>query len=312
VIDRDEVLHSHGPDEPSRFIAIADHFLAAGDTEGAACALDRAYGLAPGDRELAQHRAQFLDSLALEEHGIRWRYVPAGAFEMGSRHGDPDERPVHPRFVGAFWIADAPLTWAQFCALLGWAAPPNGSPDAHPLNGFELRQRNKIRRQYTRRRDEATYSPMVAAVPEEAWAIVERHPQYALPTEAEWEKAARGGLVGKRYTWGDDPPTRARCDFDHFGDFELADPRQLPANGYGVFGMCGSVWEWTSDRYDALAYHRAAQGDVRAIENNQPFVLRGGSWSDCADAVTVSFRMAEQFRLGSPNVGLRLVRRAIG
>jgi len=309
LIDPDEVLASHGPDEPSRFIAIADHFLAEGDRALAASALDRAYGLAPGDRDLARHRAQILDELAVEENGIRWRYVPAATFVMGSRDGDPDERPPHARRLPAYWVSDTPLTWATFCALLDFHPPSGGHPRTqHALDGFELRQRNKMRRGYSARPD----VPMVAAVPDEGWAITERHPHYALPSEAEWEKAARGGLVGARYAWGDEPPTHARCDFDHFGDWKLVDPRGLPANGYGVHGMCGGVWEWTADRYDALAYHRAVNGDLTAAGGDAPFVLRGGSWSDCAEAVTVSFRIAESFRLGSPNAGLRLVRRAIG
>jgi formylglycine-generating enzyme len=309
TIAPEEVLLSHGPDEASRFIAIADHFLAEGDRALAASALDRAYGLQPGDRDLARHRAHILDELAVEENGIRWRYVPAGTFVMGSRDGDPDERPPHARRLAAYWISDTPLCWATFCALLDFHPPSGGSPKvAHALDGFELRQRNKMRRQYCA----LPTTSMVAVIPEEAWAITERHPHYALPSEAEWEKAARGGLIGARYAWGDAAPSFECCEHAHFGDWKLADPRTRAANGYGLYGMCGGVWEWTSDRYDALAYHRAASGDLAAAGGDAPFVLRGGSWSDCADAVTVSFRMAESFRLGSPNVGLRLVRRAIG
>jgi len=314
VIDPEDVLASHGPDDPSRFIAIADHFLANDDRELAAAALDRAYGLAPDDADLARHRAQILDELAVEENGVRWRYIPAGTFVMGSLDGDPDERPRHVRRVAAFWIADVPLSWSLFCELAGFQPAPNGTPrGAHPLAGFDLRQRNKMRNQYCgwRSPEDIAKKPMVAAIPDEAAAITERHPSYTLPSEAEWERAARGGLVGARYAWGDAPPTRDRCEFDHFGAFELGDSRSLPPNGYGVHAMCGGVWEWTSDRYDALAYRRAAEGDLGpSPDAKAPFVLRGGSWSDCADAVTVSFRMARSFRLGSPNAGLRLVRRA--
>jgi formylglycine-generating enzyme required for sulfatase activity len=307
VIAPDAVLDSHGPDEPSRFIAIADHFLSEGDPQLAASALDRAYGLAPDDRDLGHHRAQILDQLAVEENGIRWRYIPAGTFVMGAPDGDPDERPPHPRRLAAYWISDTPLTWATFCALLDFHPPEGGHPRTHhALEGFALRQRNKMRRRYSA----PAPVPMIAAVPEEGWAITERHPHYALPSEAEWEKAARGGRVGARYAWGDEPPTPARCEFDHFGDWTLVDPRTLPANGYGVYGMSGGVWEWTADRYDALAYHRFSRGDsVAAASGDVPYVLRGGSWCDCADAVRVAFRTADSFRLGSPSVGLRLVRR---
>src|SRR5207245_2031851 len=110
---------------------------------------------------------------------------------------------------------------------------------------------------------------------------------YGLPSEAEWERAARGGLIGQRYSWGDERPDPSRCDFDHFEEFHLAEPRSLPPNGYGLYGMCGGVSEWTSSPYDALAYHpRRPDGGPNPTNR----VLRGGSSADGAEAVTVSFR----------------------
>ena len=151
--------------------------------------------------------------------------------------------------------------------------------------------------------------------------------RYSLPTEAQWEKAARGGLISQPYSWGAEPPDPERCDFDHFGDFTLGDPRAFPANGYGLHGMCGGVWEWTADWYDALAYHhRISQGHRddspgrRAAESESETlqrVLRGGSFTDCAAAVTVSFRMSRSstsWRSAAwsqsicPNIGFRLCR----
>jgi formylglycine-generating enzyme required for sulfatase activity len=151
-------------------------------------------------------------------------------------------------------------------------------------------------------------------------------------------------LIGNKYSWGDDPPTPERCDFGHFGRYEIGNPRGYPANGYGLFGMCGGVWEWTSTLYDALAYANRAAGDLDAtpldgrpdvrlvalndyrrratvdpklLEVPHLRVLRGGSWADGAAAVTVSIRMAREgwgWKSGhwsnsdTPNVGFRLVR----
>jgi formylglycine-generating enzyme required for sulfatase activity len=347
TIDLEDVLASHGPDDPARFIAIADHFLTADDPHAAAAALDRAYGLAPDDADLENHRAAILDQLAVQEHGLVWRYVPAGTFLMGSETGDPDERPVHPRRLPAFWITDAPVTWHDYCVLLGWSEPPQGWPpegtELERDERFEIAQAHKIRSRYcgTPLMDSQEWqaqiersftgegpppripvpgrfgrAPMVAVSVREAERLTARLStaavRYALPTEAQWEKAARGGLVGRRYAWGDAPPTRERCDFDRMGDYRLIDPRELPPNGYGLFGMCGGVSEWTADVYDALAYHRARAGDLSAPtppEDDALGVLRGGSWTDCADAVTVSYRTAYGTeRAASPTIGFRLVR----
>jgi formylglycine-generating enzyme required for sulfatase activity len=79
----------------------------------------------------------------------------------------------------------------------------------------------------------------------------------------------------------------------------------LPANGYGLYGMCGGLAEWTADTYDALAYTGAPSAATQSPQR----VLRGGAWTDCASAVTVSHRTARApDRPPSPTIGLRLVR----
>jgi formylglycine-generating enzyme len=360
--DPEEILSACGagsPDEGARFLVAADWFLSRGQNELAASALDRAYGLLPGDEDVARQRRAVLDDLAVEEHGLVFRYVPAGTFLMGANSGDPDERPVHPRRLGAFWISDVPITWAAYCDLSGWSAPPAGwPPDDDPtfvaaagdtMSGFMLNELNKIRLQYCETETEAAgdwhahtgdarfgrpprtnaarpyafdQKPIVAVSAAEAEELAHRMSDvstlYRLPFEAEWEKAARGGRVGRRWSWGDEPPTHERCDFDRFGAFHLVAPRALPSNGYGLFGMCGGVAEWTADRYDALAYERASRGEkLETPEPSDPRVLRGGSWGDCAEAVTVSFRtsrVSASWRSGergsraAPNIGFRLVR----
>ena len=332
-----EVLASHGPGDAAQFIVYADLFLERGERELAAAALDRAYGLTPEDRALARQRAAVLDELAVEEHGLRWRFVPAGTTVMGSLSGDPDERPVHARRVDAFWILDTPITWHDFRRLRG-KEPEGKEPLSTPQGRarFDRHQRDKIRMQYCRTKEVSPHDwhtaiesaspnnldvhPMVATVPSEAEdlvaALAAAQPgvAYALPTEAQWEKAALGGLVGKRYAWGDAAPTPATCDFDHHGDFRLSDPRARAANGYGVFAMCGGVAEWTADLYDALAYTQGgrAAAPTGLAADQQQRVLRGGSWSDCAHAVTVSYRMSRSAeRAESPTVGFRLVRTVV-
>jgi formylglycine-generating enzyme required for sulfatase activity len=140
---------------------------------------------------------------------------------------------------------------------------------------------------------------------------------YSLPTEAQWEKAARGGLIGARHAWGDAPPSAELCDFDRFAEFSIQPMTTFPPNGYGLYAMNGCVWEWTADWYDSQYYSSSDDQDPKGPAEGREKVLRGGSWSDCADVLTVSFRMSREsssWRTGdwgahlAPNIGFRLCR----
>lgn len=136
--------------------------------------------------------------------------------------------------------------------------------------------------------------------------------KYRLPTEAEWEKAAHGGLNVKTYPWGDELPTNQNCDFNRFEEFSILPMKAFPPNGYGLYSMSGGVWEWTSDWYDADYYAQSPLNDPSGPAEGTFRVVRGGSWADCAQAVTVSFRMTLN-REGhpwatNPNIGFRICR----
>ena len=140
--------------------------------------------------------------------------------------------------------------------------------------------------------------------------------QYRLPTEAEWEKAARGGLIGCRYPWGSEPPTTDNCDFGRFDRFSILPMKRFPPNGYGLYAMSGCVWEWTGDWYDAEFYSHTTARNPRGPSTGKQKVVRGGSWADCPEAVTVSFRMSMADEGPptdvNPNIGFRLCRSAKG
>lgn len=134
---------------------------------------------------------------------------------------------------------------------------------------------------------------------------------YRLPTEAEWERAARGCFLASPYPWGDAPADATRADFDRFEEFSIRPSRAFPPNHYGIHALAGGVSEWCADDYDATFYARSPRespicrlpDDVTAREH----VIRGGSWADCADALRTSFRSSARHG-SSPNIGFRLVR----
>lgn len=339
-----------------------------GNLEGAATVFDRAYGLDPTDAEIQQRRQSVLDRLAVNEHGIHFRYIPAGPFLMGTEHREPDERPWHPVWLRSYWMSETPVSWATYCRLLAWEPPPLGRPREEPQSTggragpvLFLHEANKIRLQYcedetTRARDWHSHfpnqlwlqggqprtaqelfgspprrdpnapwtyeaKPMVAVgwqeAEELASALSTPQIRYGLPTEAQWEKAARGGLIGQRHAWGDEPPTAERCDFSRFHELSILPMRTFAPNGYGLYAVNGCVWEWTRDWYDRDAYHHLPDTDPEGPATGEEKVLRGGSWTDCPEVVTVTFRASRPSghwrneNWGghlSPNIGFRLCR----
>ena len=342
------------PDAPLRpwraYVDLGAALEARGDLRRAASAYDRAFGLDPTPRELVDARRRVLDALEVREHGMVFRYVPAGVFTMGNDEGEADEGPAHPVALGDYWLSDIPVTWAAYCALMGWDDPvqggmPKGWRDGpRPASGtpewkgrFTFYEECKLRWRYCRARSDAPSTgdavdpnelvtdyatrPLVCVGWNDAAAlgaaITQEHTTWRLPTEAEWEKAARGGLAGCAYPWGDALPSGTLCDFGRFDRFSILDPRAFAPNGYGLHAMVGTVWEWTSDWYDARYYGESPRRDPQGPAKGRGKVLRGGSWADCEDVCTVSYRMERapaSWRDGGwgehmcPNIGFRLAR----
>ena len=165
--------------------------------------------------------------------------IPAGEFTMGSQDGDADERPVHKVQLNAFSIDVYEVTVGQYEEFLR-------SGEARvPLDWNTMNQ--------------SRYHKLPVANID--WADAVAYCKWAgkrLPTEAEWEKAARG-TDGRLYPWGNDPPTPLHANYAKTGahNYDALVPvgtLEAGKSPYGVYDMAGNVWEWVSDWYDYNYY----------------------------------------------------------
>ena len=227
--------------------------------------------------------------------GAEMVLIPAGEFEMGTDPSEvpqlvqwakkwysdissgflfADEVPRHTVYLDAFYMDRYEVTnalYKKFMDATGhkapayWGAPPFNAPD----------------------------QPVVSV----SWDDAKAYAEWAgkrLPTEAQWEKAARGGLAGKRFPWGDSDPDGSQCNF---ADKSVDDGHQSTApvgsfipNGYGLYDMAGNVWEWCADWYDSGYYANSPSRNPTGPGSGTPRVLRGGSWNFHSYGLRIAYR----------------------
>ncbi len=229
------------------------------------------------------------EKIISEKDGATMRLIPAGEFEMGDHFNevkgtDRNELPVHTVFLDDFYLDTTAVTnagYKKFMDATGHEPPAFwGNPDFNPPT-----------------------QPVVGV----SWYDAAAYCQWAgkrLPTEAEWEKTARGGLVGARYPWGN---TITRDDANAWGTGgrdvwqQPAPVGSFPPNGYGLYDMAGNVEEWCMDEYDEGFYAKSPKknpvaggvirfmnDDFRTVQTTR--VLRNRGWNDKLDFQRVSNR----------------------
>ena len=218
--------------------------------------------------------------------GVEMVLLPGGSFVMGSGHArQVDEKP-HTVAVDAFYIDRHEVTQEHYEKLMG----KNPSRHKGPENPVEqIRWTDAIAYCNARSRLEG----LAEAYDLKTWRCDFDADGYRLPTEAEWEYAARAGTT-TLYSFGDDPA--ALADHAWYKENQTLGPRPVGkrrANGWGLHDMYGNVWEWCNDIYAEDYYKRSPASNPRGPAKGDRRVLRGGCWNSKPDECRSSYRLDE-------------------
>ena len=242
--------------------------------------------------------------------------IPAGTFQMGSATGDVNEAPVHTVELDAFYIDQHEVTNAEYEAFVTATGHPSPRGIGYTAV-YEL-----LKNDYEPWDDPGFNHPN-QPVTTVTWFDADAYCKWAgkrLPTEAEWEKGARGGLEGARYPWGDAEPDNTTANFaDSQTEFEWRSPNvndgylftapvgTFQPNGYGLFDMAGNVWEWCADWYSPTYYSdtqdvESPRRNPKGPNTGERRVLRGGTWYRAAHTLRNAERVSD-----FPNSSLNVV-----
>ena len=211
---------------------------------------------------------------------------------MGAADAEDDERPIHRVYVSEFYIGRFPVTMDEYARFVHETGHPPPAIDDLPMIATGGRDSTFRELASPCVWDGSTpptgrgSHPVVLVRYDDAvaycqWLTKAIEREVRLPTEAEWEKAARGGVEGRRYPWGNDiNPTFAHYLNDptvkHQRGTRSAGTYQ--PNGYGIHDMAGNVWEWVSDWYSPDYYGSGDLRDPHGPVSGTMRIVRGGSW----------------------------------
>lgn len=246
---------------------------------GAGC--DTADFEAPSKQPVADSTS-FVNSI-----GLRFARIPAGHFQMGSAEGQENERPVREVAINdAFYMSVHEVTQRQWEMLMD--ENPSRFPDPfHPVEQVSWEDVQRFLETLNEREEGA---------------------RYRLPTEAEWEYAARAGSRTS-YHFGDDRDELGEYAWfiQNAGGHTYPIKRKKP-NAFGLHDMHGNVWEWTQDYYHPTYYRWGASADPQGPDQGRGYVIRGGGWADGAVDLRAANRGWAPPDFTKEVLGFRLVR----
>lgn len=223
-----------------------------------------------------------------EIDGASMAYVPPGEFMMGNDSGSPSQQPAHLVSTNGFWMYQYEVTNAQYLQCVN-----DGRCEVPVRTTFSY---EKIPNEYFDKSEFVDF-PVIYV----GWDKAAAYCEWAggrLPTEAEWEMSARGGLEGMLYPWGNEDPV---CDLGavngaHFSacedlyDGEVIQVGSFSPNGYGLYDMAGNVEEWVNDYYDEVYYEKLVYDNPQGPGRSAYHGIRGGGFRTTAVGMTVSAR----------------------
>ncbi len=224
-------------------------------------------------------------------------YVPAGEFTMGSDNGDAEEKPAHTVYLDAFWINQTEVTNQQYkaCVNAGTCEPPSATSSITHPNYYG--------------NSEFDNYPVLYVTWDKANRYCEVWLDGDLPTEAQWEKAARGTDT-RTYPWGNDAPDNNLLNYiNNIGDTTEVGAYPGGASIYGAYDMAGNVWEWVNDWYGETYYDdSASSNNPVGPESGDSRVLRGGSWYNYDSYVRSAYRAWDDPSYTDNGLGFRCSR----
>ena len=257
--------------------------------------------------------------------------IGGGKFLMGTNSGMPHEGPAHEVEVESFWMDAHEVTVAEFAQFVESTGYVTEAEEFGWSGVFDLKARE------WKYLDGACWrhphGPDSTAALDEPVAQVSYNDALAyagwakksLPTEAEWEYAARGRLAGKTYAWGDELRPGGKpvanwwqgpfpdCDTGEDGYKGLAAVGKFAPNGFGLYDMACNVWEWCSDWFDKGYYRNSPAMNPAGPQAGKERIIRGGSWL-CSEDYCAGYRVAARSHATAEtalnNLGFRCVRRS--
>ena len=245
--------------------------------------------------EIIQATVTSLPSYRLDAKGVPMAYVPEGGFLMGSDRGSRDERPTHSVNLDAFYMDAFEVTNRLYreCVQAGACQA--------------VKKNSATRLRYY---DDPRYVRFPVLFVN--WNMARTYCEWRgarLPTEAEWEKAARGGTT-LSYPWGERPDCNLANYGNCLGDTSGVIIYDLGKSRFGLYHMAGNVWEWVSDWYSDSYYRSSPEDNPQGPDRGTEKVLRGGSWKDNDFEIRSMNREAENPAYSSNAIGFRCAKDA--